>query len=193
MSMSLPDLVAQASTNAASAGFAMSCDRDTGRLLAVLAAAVPSGGRILELGTGTGVGTAWLVHGLGARTDVEIITVEIDQLTASAATRTPWPAYVNLLVGDAVEVTRSSGLFDLVFADAQGGKWEGLDNTIAALRPRGQLLVDDMTPPMFEDSNREMKTAEVRARILGHPSLTSVEIAWSTGLILSTRHQTKRA
>jgi len=192
-SLPLPDPVAQASTNAALAGFAMSCDPDAGRLLAVLAAAVPPDGRILELGTGIGVGTAWLLHGLDARSDVEIVTVEIDQVTASAAARTPWPAYVSLVVGDAVEVTRSSGLFDLVFADAQGGKWEGLDNTIAALRPGGQLLVDDMTPPTFVDSNHEMKTAEVRARILRHPSLTSVEIAWSTGLILSTRQQTKRA
>jgi predicted O-methyltransferase YrrM len=154
---------------------------------------VPLNGRILELGTGTGVGTAWLVQGLGARTDVKIITVEIDHVTATAATEAPWPGYVRLIVGDAVEVTRNSGLFDLVFADAQGGKWDGLDTTIAALRPGGHLVVDDMTPAAFIDSNHELKTAEVRARILGDPSLTSVELAWSTGLILSTRHQTKEA
>lgn len=189
----LPDLVAQASTNAVLMGFAMSCDDDVGRLLAVLAAAVPPDGRILELGTGAGVGTAWLVHGLGVRTDVKIITVEIDQVTASAATEAPWPGYVSLIVGDAVEIARSSGLFDLVFADAPGGKWDGLDVTIAALRPGGHLLVDDMSPAAFVDSKHELKTAEVRARILGDPSLASVELAWSTGLILSTRHRTKGA
>ena len=39
----------------------------------------------------------------------------------------------------------------------------GLDVTVAALRPGGQLLVDDMTPPFFADDNHERKTAEVRA------------------------------
>ena len=33
------------------------------------------------------------------------------------------------------------------------------------------------------------KTSEVRARLLDHPDLASVEIAWSTGLILSTRRR----
>lgn len=80
-----------------------------------------------------------------------------------------------------------AGRFDLIFADAQGGKWEGLDATVAALRPGGQLLVDDMTPGEFADEHHARKTAEVRSRLLGHPDLISVEIAWSSGLILSTR------
>ena len=45
------------------------------------------------------------------------------------------PPWVRLLTADAMEVTRSAGRFDLIFADAQGGKWEGLDATVAALRP----------------------------------------------------------
>jgi len=81
----LPDQVLLATQRAARAGFTMSCHPDTGRLLAVLAAAVPRGGRVLELGTGTGVGTAWLTHGLGSRTDVEVRTVEIDPATAKLA------------------------------------------------------------------------------------------------------------
>src|SRR5690348_17440310 len=89
--------------------------------------------------------------------------------------------------GDALEVTRRADRFDLIFADAQGGKWEGLDATVAALRPGGQLLVDDMTPGEFADEHHARKAAEVRSRLLGHPDLVSVEIAWSSGLILSTR------
>ena len=44
----------------------MACEPGVGRLLAVLAAAVPVYGRILEMGTGVGVGTAWIVYGLGS-------------------------------------------------------------------------------------------------------------------------------
>jgi predicted O-methyltransferase YrrM len=186
---SLPEPVALATERATGAGFTMSCDPGTGRLLAVLAAAVPPGGRLLELGTGTGVGTAWITHGLRGRSDVEVRTVEINPVTAGLAAAGQWPEWVQLITGDAVDTTRRSGTFDLIFADAQGGKWDGLDVTIAALRPGAHLLVDDMTPDEFIDDERASKTIEVRDRLLGHPDLTSVEIAWSTGLILSTRRR----
>jgi len=185
-----PQPVAHATTLAHRAGFTMSCEPDTGALLAVLAAAVPTGGRILELGTGAGVGTAWLIHGLAARTDVELVTVDNDQATADLAAQAAWPSYVRPIIGDAVDVTAREGTFNLIFADAQGGKWHGLDTTIAALRPGAHLLVDDMTPPHFANTHHEHKTSEVRTRILDHPDLISVPIAWSTGLILSTRHRT---
>lgn len=187
MSPSLPEPVARATALAQQAGFTMSCEPETGALLAVLAAAVPAGGRVLELGTGAGVGTAWITHGLADRTDVDVVTVDNDPAVADLAARLSWSPRVRLVVGDAVHVTAQEGTFDLIFADAQGGKWDGLEGTIAALRPGGQLLLDDMTPPRFVDARHEQKTAEVRTAILGHPALVSVPIAWSTGLILSTR------
>jgi len=185
--MPLPERVGRATERAEQAGFAMSCVPDTGRLLAVLAAAVPASGRVLEQGTGTGVGAAWIVHGLRGRTDVEVVTVEMDPATAALAAQNSWPGWVNLVVGDAVKVTRSSGTFDLIFADAQGGKWEGLEATIAALRVSAHLLVDDMTPEAFMSDHHARKTRQVRDQLFAHPGLVSVEMGWSTGLILSTR------
>lgn len=189
----LPEPVRLAIERAERAAFSMSCDPGTGRLLAVLAAAVPANGRVLELGTGTGVGTAWITYGLQGRADAEVVTVEIDSVTAALAAQYSWPPWVKLLTGDALEVTRTVGSFDLIFADAQGGKWEGLDTTVDALRPGAHLLVDDMTPAEFANDHHARKTSEVRARLLGHPDLTSVEIAWSTGLILSTRRRNSSA
>jgi predicted O-methyltransferase YrrM len=61
--------------------------------------------------------------------------------------------------------------FDLIFADAQGGKWTGLSRTIAALRPGGVLLVDDMTPPAWLDDAHRTHTARVRATLVAHPDL----------------------
>ena len=49
----------------AASGFGMPSDRLTGMLLAALAATKP-GGRLLELGTGTGLATSWLLHGMDA-------------------------------------------------------------------------------------------------------------------------------
>jgi hypothetical protein len=51
------------------------------------------------------------------------------------------------------------------------------------------LLVDDMTPDEFLDDRHAQKTTEVRNQLRDHLDLVSVEIAWSTGLILSTRRR----
>jgi len=142
----VPELVAAAAGRARSAGFDLSCEPAVGGLLAVLAAHLPAGSRILELGTGAGVGTAWIVSGLLPRTDVTVTTVEQDPQTARLAGQGSWPAFTDLRHGDALDVLREGGGFDLIFADAPGGKHEGLDLTIAALNPRGLLVVDDMTP-----------------------------------------------
>lgn len=164
-------------------GFAWSSDQDTGQFLAVLAAAVPPLGRILELGTGTGVGTA----ALAARDDIELITVELDPAISAVAQDNDWPASVRFLVGDAVELLPTLGLFDLIYADAQGGKWIGLDCTIAALAPRGQLVVDDMR--VGDDWTSEDADIQhgVRDTLMSHPDLVACEMDWSTGLILCTR------
>lgn len=65
--MKLPERVTAAVANARELGFEMSCDPGAGALLGVLAAAVPPAGRILELGTGVGVGLSWIVDGVTGR------------------------------------------------------------------------------------------------------------------------------
>ncbi|MFD0527957.1 hypothetical protein ACFQ1I_13765 [Kitasatospora arboriphila] len=71
----LPPAVAALRAAGAAHGFTLSCEERTGALLAVLAAARP-GGRILELGTGVGEGTAWLLSGMDA--DARLVSVELD-------------------------------------------------------------------------------------------------------------------
>lgn len=189
--MDVPERVRMAEAGAREAGFGLSCDARTGALLAVLANAVPSGGRVLELGTGAGVGLSWIVEGLGGRDDVEVVSVELDAATAAVATGLGWPDGVRIVVGDALAHIDQPERWDLVFADAQGGKWEGLADTVRSLRPGGVLLVDDMAPAEFMDDEHRDKTAEVRAHLLASPDITAVEIGWSTGLILcSRRHDT---
>jgi demethylmenaquinone methyltransferase/2-methoxy-6-polyprenyl-1,4-benzoquinol methylase len=183
----VPPLVAAATARARQAGFPMSCDPAVGRLLAVLAAHLPEGARVLELGTGTGVGTAWMVSGLLPRTDVTVTSVEKDPGTAAAAAGGDWPSFVGLRCGDALEVLAEGGAFDLVFADAPGGKWDGLDRSVAALRPHALLIVDDMTPaPDWTDSHRASQD-KVRQALVSAPGLTSAELAVGSGVILSVR------
>jgi demethylmenaquinone methyltransferase/2-methoxy-6-polyprenyl-1,4-benzoquinol methylase len=141
------------------------------------------------MGTGVGVGSAWLVHGLGARNDVRVTTIDVDAQASAIAQSAVWPSFVSLRVADVLAVLDDIAPFDLIFADAQGGKWTGLERTIAALRPGGLLLVDDMTPATWLDDAHRTHTARVRAKLLGDPQLTSVELACGSGMILATRHR----
>jgi predicted O-methyltransferase YrrM len=185
----VPPLVAAATARASQAGFLMSCDPAVGRLLAVLAANLPEGARVLELGTGTGVGTAWMVSGLLPRTDVTVTSVEKDPETAAAAASGYWPAFVGLRCDDALEVLGEGEAFDLIFADAPGGKWDGLDRSVAALRPHGLLVVDDMTPQPGWTAGHRAATGEVRRALLADPALISAELPVGSGVILSVRGQ----
>jgi demethylmenaquinone methyltransferase/2-methoxy-6-polyprenyl-1,4-benzoquinol methylase len=185
----MPPLVEEAVARAAAADFRYSCDPAVGRLLAVLAGHLPTGARVLELGTGTGVGTAWIASGLLPRTDVAVLTVEKEPARAALAAQGDWPGFVELRCADALTLLGDSGTgeFDLIFADARGGKTEGLDRTIAALAPHGMLVVDDMTAMPDWDGELRATQQRVRQTLLTSTLLTSVELHHGSGVILGTR------
>ncbi|MET8680200.1 class I SAM-dependent methyltransferase [Streptomyces sp. NPDC004647] len=183
----LPHLVSEALKSAADHDFPLSCEPLVGRLLSTLSAAVPPGGRILELGTGVGVGTAWLVEGVLSRSDVTVVTVESSPDLSAPARRLPWPEWVELRTGDAVELLPTLGGFDLIFADAEGGKWERLDLTVSALQASGILVVDDMDVTRYQRSEHRATVSEVRDAIVSHPRLTSVELPVASGIIIGTK------
>ena len=185
----LPGSVLAAYDRAASAGFQLSCEVEVGKLLAALAAAVPRGGRVLEIGTGVGVGLAWLVHGLGARRDVEVITVELDDEVQRTALSAPWPPWVRFESGDGAEVVGRLGQFDLIFPDAPGGKIFKLRRTVAGLREGGVLVVDDMDLTRHDDEQLRSALAVVRHRLLGNAELVCAELGFSSGVIVAVKRR----
>jgi predicted O-methyltransferase YrrM len=185
----LPAAVAAALARAEAAGFELSSEPGVGALLAALAASVRSRGHILELGTGAGVGLAWLVSGLGTRSDIEVITVDIDAERQSATRAAGWPAYVRFDIGDGAVRAGQLGRFDLIFADAQGGKTVGLDQTIEALTPGGMLVVDDMDLARHDDPELSEALTRVRAQLLADRRLVCADLTFSSGVILATRRR----
>jgi predicted O-methyltransferase YrrM len=182
----LPERVREAMARAAAAGFEHSCDPGIGRVLMTLAAAVRPGGRALEIGTGMGVGTAWLVEGLATASDVELVTIESDPQRARWAAEAGWPSFVRPLVGDVLVELGGLGQFSLVFADAEGGKMYGFDLTLAAVEKGGLLVLDDMR---FQGRNPAIEEGVVRARrqLLADDRYVCAEMTWSSGLMLATR------
>lgn len=77
MDRHLPEVVTRAQATATASSFSASCDPAVGRFLAALAAGLPPDARVLEVGTGTGVGTSWLVAGLSGRSDVTVDTIDL--------------------------------------------------------------------------------------------------------------------
>ncbi|MGA5520059.1 O-methyltransferase [Streptomyces pseudogriseolus] len=184
----VPPEVDAAYSRAREIRFVKSSCPEVGALMSVLAAAAPADGRILELGTGVGVGLAWIVHGLSSRTDVEVVSVEIDPQKSGLAAGAPWPEWVNLVVGDAKEVLPSLGCYDLVFLDVPGGlKASLLNGTIAALRPGGQLLMDDMNPYWGTGSSLSGGDDRGPERLLEDSRVTCALLQYATGMILASR------
>jgi|SRR5437016_4853615 len=187
--MALPAIVAAAHGRAADARFELSCETEVGGLLACLAAVVPPRGRVLELGTGVGVGLAWLVHGLGDRRDVTVVSVDVDPEVQARARDGAWPDYVRFELGDGATLLPHLGSFHLVFADAPGGKLSGLRHTIDALCPGGVLVVDDMDLARHADDGLREALAAAREQLVTHPDVVSAELGFSSGVILAVKRR----
>ena len=126
--------------------FGMASEPKTGTLLRALAASKPAG-RILELGTGTGVGTAWLLAGMDAGSRLD--TVDNDPAAQDVARRhLGHDRRVTFHLADgAAFLKRLPALaFDLVYADTWAGKFTDLDAALALVRIGGIYLVDDLLP-----------------------------------------------
>jgi predicted O-methyltransferase YrrM len=182
----IPNAVAAAKRRAHRLRFTLSCQDKVGRLLSVLSAAVPQGGRILEIGTGVGVGTACINSGLGERTDVEVITLEGDRELSAAALEWQWPGHTHIVTADALEVLGTLGKFHLMFVDASPIKHGHMESTIRVLHPGGILVVDDLHTDMLRFEEQKAQNDALRQLLLHHPALQAVELDWASGVILAT-------
>lgn len=87
--------------------FSMASESSVGALLRVLAASKP-GGRFLELGTGTGVATAWLLDGMDASST--LVSVDNDGAVQAVAREVLGSdARLTLVTGGGLDFLRREG------------------------------------------------------------------------------------
>src|SRR5215471_13959573 len=115
------------------AGFSMASEPLTCSLLRTLAASKPAA-RFLELGSGTGLATAWLLDGMDANS--RLVTVDNDaSLLAILRRNLGSDARLRVVCADADEFVRSlrGERFDFIFADTWAGKYRLLDEVLELL------------------------------------------------------------
>ena len=183
-----PAALAEIGRRTAALGFDMPSEPRTGAFLKALAASKP-GGRILELGTGTGLATAWLLAGMDSA--ARMVSVENDaKVQAVARAALGGDRRVSFVLDDGLAFLASAerGSFDLVFADAWPGKYDGLDEALSLVRPGGFYVGDDMLPqanwPEGHQANVDGLIADLKAR----PGWAVVALAWASGLVMAVRH-----
>ena len=142
--------------------------REVGRLLHVLAGQ-RGRARVGELGTGCGVGAAWIVSALPPT--VPFVTVEVDEQRARVSAELfAADENVRVLQGDWHELMPAESPFDLLFLDSgkQHPELDG-DQVVRLLAPGATIVMDDLTP------NRPGPDP-VSEFWLNHPEIAAMEI-----------------
>jgi predicted O-methyltransferase YrrM len=168
-------------------GFDMPSDARTGALLRALASSKP-GGRLLELGTGTGLATAWLLSGMNRA--ASLVSVDNDARVQSVAREVLGnDPRVTFVLADGVEFLRSQELrtYDLVFADAWPGKYEARDVALDLVKPGGFYVGDDMLPQPNWPEGHQVRVDVLLLELRASPDWSLVAPAWGSGFVIAVR------
>ena len=169
------------------AGFRMASDELTGSLLRSLAASKPNGA-LLELGTGTGMGTSWLLSGMDASSTLD--TVDNDRAVVDIAAPPPRERCTRSL-SRRHGATFLAGLrdrrFDLIVADTWPGKFDHLDVALSLLRPGGLYIADDLLPQPSWPAGHGPRIPGLLSSLERRDDLHVTRLAWSTGLVIATK------
>ena len=167
--------------------FTMASEPKVGAFLAVLAASKP-GGRFLELGTGTGHGTAWLLSGMDSKSRLD--TVDTDANVVAVAERhLRSDDRVSFHISDGAEFIQKAPKrhFDLIYADAWPGKFSHLDEALALLCPGGVYVIDDLLPQPNWPEGHAPKVPALIQDLERRNEFASVKLGWASGLMVVVR------
>ena len=167
-------------------GFRLASERKTGSLLRALAASKP-GGRFLELGTGTGVGTAWLLAGMDHNS--RLVSVDMDPNVQDVAKRhLGKDTRVTFHLGDAAAfLATATERFDLIYADAWPGKFTHLDRALSLLNRGGIYFGDDLLPQPNWPEGHAPRVPALIEDLEGRSGFVATKMAWASGLMMVVR------
>lgn len=166
------------------AAFPFASDARLGALLRTLAATKP-GGRLLEIGTGTGIGTAWLLDGMDG--SAALTSIEANgRWAAIAAKHLRHEKRLTLLDADAFSWFggQPDASYDLVFADAMPGKFDGFEALWRLIRPGGIYVIGRLQPEANWPEGHVGRVDELLAMLDEHDGAKVARLAWGSGVAI---------
>jgi predicted O-methyltransferase YrrM len=169
-------------------GFTMASDVNVGTFLKTLAASKP-GGKFLELGTGTGLSTSWILDGMNS--SASLISVDNDpavlQIAKQYLGNDPRLKLAELDGASWIEQNKQLK-FDFIFADTWHGKYLMLEEALDMLNPGALYIVDDMLPQENWPEGHHEKAIALVKKLKDRTDLLIAELHWSTGVIVAVKH-----
>lgn len=171
----------------AASGFTMASDPLTCSLLRALAASKPSS-KFLELGTGTGLSTAWILAGMCNAS--HILSLDNDpSLLAIAQKHLSNDKRLQLIHANGEEwiETNHSQRFDYIFADTWPGKYNHIDVVLDMVNAGGFYIVDDMLPQPNWPEGHDLKAAALIEYLGSRTDFVITKQNWASGIIIATK------
>ena len=166
----------------------MASDVLTCSLLRTLAASKPAG-KFLELGTGTGLSTSWILDGMDKEST--LISIDNDPLFLEIAkSKLEVDNRLDLVLtdGDKWVIENKNKKFDYIFADTWHGKYLLLDEVLSMLNKGGLYIIDDMLPQPNWPEGHAKKAIDLIACLDNRKDLLLTKQVWATGIIIAVKH-----
>lgn len=168
-------------------GFTMPSDILTCSLLKTLAATKPNG-KFLELGTGTGLSTAWILDGMDENSS--LISIDNDSSLLDIAKKylgNDTRLNLNCIDGEAWMKDNLGQKFDYIFADTWHGKYLMLDEVLKMLNIGGLYIIDDMLPQENWPEGHADKALKLEKYLEKRADLKLTKLHWATGIIIAVK------
>lgn len=168
-------------------GFTMASEIMTCSLLRTLAASKPSG-KFLELGTGTGLSTSWILDGM----DTQSSLISVDNETTYLDVTRKFlgdDKRLELIAsdGEAWVMSNKHRRFDYIFADTWHGKYLLLEEVLTMLNTGGLYIIDDMLPQSNWPEGHHEKAVNLVKYLDSRNDLWLVKQAWASGVIVAVK------
>lgn len=168
-------------------GFTMPSELMTCSLLCTLAVSKPNS-NFLELGTGTGLSTAWILEGMDATST--LISVDNDEQVQQIAQRyLGEDQRLQLVCADGEEWIKNNIQlkFSYIFADTWAGKYHTLEETLNMLDRGGLYIIDDMLPQdNWPEGHAEKATALLR-HLEQRTDIVLTKLNWASGIVIAVK------
>lgn len=169
------------------AGFSMASDKQTCSLLRTLAASKPKS-NLLELGTGTGLSTSWILDGMDIYSSLTSIDFD-DRFLRVARKYLSADERLRLVHADGGEwIIQNKHLrFDYIFADTWHGKYLLLEETLSMLNSGGLYIIDDMLPQGNWPEGHDIKASYLIKSLESRNDIYLTKQVWATGIIIAVK------